>query len=88
MLTTVSPAVSFRPSASRASLIVPHAGTTEEMLKVGETTLLESGAVEQGEMIVIMAGRLSGLGLSSSVTLFTIAGTLGAAGPEVSQAHR
>lgn len=59
------------------SLIVPHADTTEEMLKVGEKTLLESGAVEKGEMIVIMAGRLSGLGLSSSVTLFTVGATLG-----------
>ena len=67
------------------SLIVPHADTTEEMLKLGEKTLLESGAVEKGEMIVIMAGRLSGLGLSSSVTLFTVGGTLGAAG---SQSHR
>lgn len=58
------------------SLIVPHADTTEEMLKFGEQTLLESGAVEKGEMIVIMAGRLSGLGLSSSVTLFTVGGNL------------
>jgi pyruvate kinase len=70
------------------SLIVPHADTTEEMLKVGEKTLLESGAVEKGEMIVIMAGRLSGLGLSSSVTLFTVGGTLGVAGNEVAQSHR
>ena len=62
------------------SLIVPHADTTEEMLRVGEQALLESGAVEKGEMIVIMAGRLSGLGLSSSVTLFTVGGTLGVAG--------
>lgn len=61
------------------SLIVPHADTTEEMLKLGEKTLLESGAVEKGEMIVIMAGRLSGLGLSSSVTLFTVGGTPAAA---------
>jgi len=60
------------------SLIVPHGDTTEEMLKLGEKTLLESGAVEKGEMIVIMAGRLSGLGLSSSVTLFTVGATLGA----------
>ena len=58
------------------SLIAPHADTTEEILKVGEKTLLESGAVEKGEMIVIMAGRLSGLGLSSSVTLFTVAGDI------------
>src|SRR6266511_3386686 len=58
------------------SLITPHADTTEEMLKLGEKTLLESGAVEKGEMIVIMAGRLSGLGLSSSVTLFTVSGDI------------
>jgi pyruvate kinase len=58
------------------SLIVPHANTTEEMLRAGEKTLLESGAVERGEMIVLMAGRLSGLGLSSSVTLFTVGGVV------------
>lgn len=58
------------------SLIMPHADSTEEMLKVGERILLESGAVERGEMIVIMAGRLSGLGLSSSVTLFTVEGDI------------
>lgn len=57
------------------SLIVPHADTTEQMLKMGEKILLESGAVDKGEMIVIMAGRLSGLGLSSSVTVFTVGGT-------------
>ena len=70
------------------SLIVPHADTTEEMLKMGEKTLLESGAVDKGEMIVIMAGRLSGLGLSSSVTVFTVGGTLGEAAPEVTQSYR
>jgi pyruvate kinase len=70
------------------SLLVPQAGTTEEMLKVGEKTLLESGAVQKGEMIVIMAGRLSGLGLSSSVTLFTVGGTLGATGSELSHSQR
>jgi len=58
------------------ALITQHADSTEEMLKVGEKTLLESGAVERGEMIVVMAGRLSGLGLSSSVTLFTVAGDM------------
>jgi len=62
------------------SLLVPHAQTTEEMLKNGEKTLLDSGAVDNGEMIVVMAGRLSGLGLSSSVTLFTVGGILGTAG--------
>lgn len=54
------------------SLVVPHARTTEEMLKIGEKILLENGVVEKGEIIVVMAGRLSGLGLSSSVTLFTV----------------
>jgi pyruvate kinase len=54
------------------SLITPPASSTEEILKIGEKALLEAGAVEKGEMIVVMAGRLSGLGLSSSVTLFTV----------------
>ncbi len=46
--------------------------STEKMLKAGEKTLLENGAVEAGETIVMMAGRLSGLGLSSSVVVWTI----------------
>jgi hypothetical protein len=46
------------------------------MLKSGEKTLLDAGAVEKGEMIVVMAGRLSGLGLSSSVTLFNVGDSL------------
>lgn len=54
------------------SLLTPKAESTEEMLKFGEATLLEAGVVAPGETIVIMAGRLSGLGLSSSVTLFTV----------------
>jgi pyruvate kinase len=58
------------------SLVVPSATTTEDMLKAGERALFEGGVVEKGEMIVIMAGRLSGLGLSSSVTIFTVGGTL------------
>lgn len=70
------------------SLIVPHAETTEEMLKLGEKILLESGSVEKGEMIVIMAGRLSGLGLSSSVTVFTVGGTNSASGIEAAPPRR
>jgi len=58
-------------------LLSKPAQTTEEMLRAGEEALLEAGVVEKGEMIVLMAGRLSGLGLSSSVTLFTVAGNLG-----------
>jgi pyruvate kinase len=58
-------------------LLIKHAPSTEEMLKVGEQRLLEAGLVERGEVIVIMAGRLSGLGLSSSVSISTIGGDLG-----------
>jgi len=58
-------------------LLTRHGGTTEEMLHAGEQTLLENGIVKQGDTIVVMAGRLSGLGLSSSVTIFTVAGDLG-----------
>jgi len=57
------------------SLLVPKAESTEQMLKFGEKTLLEAGVVQAGEMIVIMAGRISGLGLSSSVTIFTVGET-------------
>lgn len=46
--------------------------STEEMLKIGEKTLLDAGVVETGETIIMMAGRLSGLGLSSSVIVWTI----------------
>lgn len=45
---------------------------TEEMLKTGEKTLIEAGVVQNGETIVMLAGRLSGLGLSSSVVVWTI----------------
>jgi len=44
------------------------------MLKAGEQTLLKSGIVQKGDVIVMMAGRLSGLGLSSSVTIYTVGG--------------
>jgi len=45
---------------------------TKEMLMLGEKTLLEAGVVESGETIIMMAGRLSGLGLSSSVIVWTV----------------
>ena len=57
-------------------LLVTKAKSTEEMLKIGEQRLLEARVVENGEVIVVMAGRLSGLGLSSSVTIFTVGGEL------------
>jgi pyruvate kinase len=45
---------------------------TQEMLKIGERKLLEANVVSDGETIIMMAGRLSGLGLSSSVVVWTI----------------
>ena len=47
-------------------------GTTEDMITTGDRTLLEAGIVQQGQIIVLMAGRLSGLGLSSSMTLHAV----------------
>ena len=58
-------------------LLVEKARSTEEMLKIGEQRLLDAHVVQKGEVIVVMAGRLSGLGLSSSVTIFTVGGNLG-----------
>ncbi|HLA95848.1 MAG TPA: pyruvate kinase [Pyrinomonadaceae bacterium] len=46
--------------------------STREMLKIGEKTLMDAHVVETDETLVMMAGRLSGLGLSSSVILWTI----------------
>ncbi|MEO6334665.1 MAG: pyruvate kinase, partial [Pyrinomonadaceae bacterium] len=48
------------------------ADPTAELLKVGEETLLEAGVVAPGETLIMMAGRLSGHGLSSSVVVWTI----------------
>src|SRR5829696_276716 len=48
------------------------ADATEELLKVGERTLLDAGVVDTGETLIMMAGRLSGHGLSSSVIVWTI----------------
>ena len=50
--------------------------STEEILKIGEQALLHADLVDLGETIVIMAGRLSGLGLTSSVTLYTVEGDI------------
>jgi len=61
-------------------LLHPMSDSTEDMLKRGEQTLLNANVVEQGEVIVMMAGRLSGLGLSSSVTLCRVNAKLGAQG--------
>jgi pyruvate kinase len=45
---------------------------TEAMVRTGARCLLEAGIVQQGELIVLMAGKLSGLGLSRSVKLHEI----------------
>ncbi|MCA1577895.1 MAG: pyruvate kinase [Acidobacteria bacterium] len=58
-------------------LLITPAQSTEEMLNVGEKALLDAGVVARGETIVVMAGRLSGLGLSSSVSISTVGGSLG-----------
>lgn len=47
-------------------------GSTREMLNIGERTLLDAEVIDPGETIIMMAGRLSGLGLSSSVIVWTI----------------
>jgi pyruvate kinase len=46
--------------------------STGELLQKGEKTLLDAGVVAAGETIIMMAGRLSGHGLSSSVVVWTI----------------
>ena len=46
--------------------------STHGMLAIGEKTLLDAQMVEPGETMIMMAGRLSGLGLSSSVVVWTI----------------
>jgi pyruvate kinase len=58
------------------SVLTPPSKSTEELLKVGEQALLRAALVDIGETIVLMAGRLSGLGLSSSVTLYTVEGDI------------
>jgi hypothetical protein len=42
------------------------------MLKIGERALLQAKVIDRGETIVVLAGRLSGMGLSSSVIVWTI----------------
>lgn len=54
------------------SLLHPPCSNTEEMLHAGEQMLVEAGLAHHGETLVFMAGRLSGMGLSSTVTLYTV----------------
>ncbi|HKP72085.1 MAG TPA: pyruvate kinase [Pyrinomonadaceae bacterium] len=52
--------------------ITPPSTTTGDMIHGGDRTLLEAGIAQQGQLIVLMAGRLSGLGLSSSMTVHSV----------------
>jgi pyruvate kinase len=54
------------------ALVHPPCDTTEMMMRVGEQTLLENGIVDIGELVVLMAGKLSGLGMSRTVKLHEI----------------
>lgn len=58
------------------SVVTETSRSTEELLRIGEQALLKADLVDLNETIVIMAGRLSGLGLSSSVTLYTVEGDI------------
>ncbi|MEO8574041.1 MAG: pyruvate kinase [Pyrinomonadaceae bacterium] len=62
-----------RAAVSPGNLTMPDgADATAELLRVGEETLLEAGVVAREETLIMMAGRLSGHGLSSSVIVWTI----------------
>jgi pyruvate kinase len=45
---------------------------TDDLMHVGERALIESGIVKRDELIVVMAGKLSGLGLSRTMKLYTV----------------
>lgn len=49
-----------------------HGDSTTELLQLGEQTLVDAAVVQRGETIIMMAGRLSGHGLSSSVVVWSI----------------
>jgi pyruvate kinase len=46
--------------------------TMDQLLSAGEARLADTGAAQKDELVVLMAGRLSGLGLSSSIKLHQI----------------
>jgi pyruvate kinase len=54
------------------ALVHPPAERTRDLIQIGDRVLLEAGVAHQGQIIVVMAGRLSGLGLSSSMTLHAV----------------
>src|SRR5258708_34582986 len=56
------------------SVSISRSRSTEEILKIGELTLLQAGLVEIGETVVIMAGGGLGRGPSSSAATCTVVG--------------
>ena len=60
------------------SVVHPVSGTTEDLVRTGERALLEAGIVQPNELIVLMAGKLSGIELSSSMKLHTVGGAVAA----------
>lgn len=54
------------------TLLHPPVTSTDDQMSMGERTLIEAGVAQHDELIVMMAGRLSGLGLSSSLKLHRI----------------
>ena len=57
------------------SAIHPPCERTEDLITTGDRTLLEAGFAQPGELIVLMAGKLSGLGLSRTVKMHTVGET-------------
>ncbi len=54
------------------AMVYPACQSTKKLIEVGERTLGEARLVKNGEMIILMAGRLSGLGLSSSIKMHKV----------------
>lgn len=79
-IVALTPSVDCRNELALIWSVIPllhhMSDNTEDMLRTGEQTLLNAKVVQEGEVIVMMAGRLSGLGLSSSVTLYRIGAEL------------
>ncbi|MGB9177895.1 MAG: pyruvate kinase [Pyrinomonadaceae bacterium] len=54
------------------SVLHPSCDRTEELIQTGDRALLESGFAQQDDLVILMAGQLSGLGLSRTVKLHTV----------------
>ena len=54
------------------SALHPSCERTEELIQTGDRALLESGFAQQSDLVILMAGQLSGLGLSRTVKLHEV----------------